>query len=114
MMTKMKMELNVRRIFSLSLRFLFLNIAEIFAEESEEEDDAVHEHMDDYGEEDEEDISEEMDESDEIDEEGNEHVEGESEISSEEEDENFLHTNGMKKLNQHLGKYLSPPNYFYD
>lgn len=50
---------------------------------------------------DEEDISEEMDESDEDD-------QGESEISSEEDDENLIHTNGIKKLNQHLG--LHPSN----
>jgi hypothetical protein len=61
----------------------------------------VNEHIDEYD--DEEDISEDMNESDEIDDEGNEDEEGETEISSEEDDENLIHTNGIKKINQHLG-----------
>ncbi len=91
-----------KRIFSffVILLFLLFIILEIFADESDE-DEQVDEHMDEY---DEEDISEEMDESDEND---DEDEEGESEILSEEEDddddENLIHTNGIKKINPHLG-----------
>jgi hypothetical protein len=80
-----------------------LIISEIFADESDE-DEPVHEHMDDY---DEEDISEELDESDEVDDEENEDEEGRSEISSDEDDENFIYTNGTKKIDQHLGIIFS-------
>lgn len=48
-----------------------------------------------------------MDESDEVDDEGNEDDDGESDISSEEDEENLIHTNGIKKYNQHLGIHSS-------
>ncbi len=78
-------------------------ILELFADESDEEELHENEHMDDYDEDDVGEESDGIDESDEIDDEGNGDEEGESEISSEEDDENFLHTNGIKKINQHLG-----------
>ncbi|CAF0738227.1 unnamed protein product [Adineta steineri] len=79
---------------------------QIFANESDE-DENENDHIDDYDDEDIADESEEMDESDEVDDdEGNVDEEGESDINSE-DDENFLHTNGIKKTNQHLGIHQS-------
>lgn len=107
MMKKMMMVQSVRKIIfffsSLKIAYWYIHFAEIFAEESDIEEESVNEHMDEYDEEedDDEDISE-LDENEEMDEDG-----GESEISSDEDDENFLHTNGMKKIDAHLGIHHS-------
>ncbi len=87
-----------KKNFVFDFNVFILNISEIFAEESEEEEEVgIDEHMDEYDEE--EDISEDIDESDEMDDD----EEGESEITSGEDDENLIHTNGIKKINPHLG-----------
>lgn len=75
-------------------------LSEIFAEESDIEEESGDERMDEY--EDAEDISEDLDENEDMDEDG-----GESEITSDEDDENLIHTNGMKKFDAHLGMHRS-------
>ncbi|CAF0752338.1 unnamed protein product [Rotaria sordida] len=77
---------------------------QIFADESDEEEQE-NEHMDDYDEEEIGEESEEMDESDEVDDDGDDN-DGRSEISSDDDDDNEEHlirTNGINKINQHLG-----------
>jgi hypothetical protein len=103
-MMKMKMELNVKFFSFLYFLCNCFHNPEIFADESDEEE-PENAHLVEYDEE--EDISEEMDESDEVDEVDDDDIEGQSEISSEEDDENLIHTNGIKKINQHLGIHQS-------
>ncbi|CAF1000584.1 unnamed protein product [Adineta ricciae] len=76
----------------------------IFNGESEEE--LENEHMDDYDEELGEE-SEEIDESDELDDDANIDEDEGSNVNSDEDDENYFHSNGIKKPNQHLGVHQS-------
>lgn len=101
MMTKRMMVQSVSEaFFSFNKTFPFAHLSEIFAEESDIEEESGNEHVDEYD--DEEDISEELDENEEMDDDG-----GESEISSDEDDENLIHTNGIKKFDAHLGMHRS-------
>ena len=91
---------NVRQInfsFAEDFPYWFIRISEIFADESDIEEESGNEHMDEYDDEDGEEISDDLDENEEMDDDG-----GESDISSDEDDENFIHTNGMKKIDTHL------------